>query len=506
MREELTLAGDDSRSAPTLRDLAAVLFRQKKVVLTAFIGTLVIGLVYGLLRPRYEGEMKFLVEKQRINPVVGPADLTAPLIRTDVTEEELNSEAEMLRDQDLLRQVVSRVGLVRQSTLGKIWPLTLFQSSTEEQIDGAVRRLQRHLLVEPVRRTNLVRVSYRSSDREESTHVLGTLMRLYLAKHTEVHRAGGQSHFFDQQARHYGEILQGSEQNMVTYERQANVVSAALERDLVLQKLTDFQASQEQIRTAITEAEMRIGTLQKKLSSTPSRETTQVKVADNPFLLQQLKSTLMNLQLKRRELLTKFQPQYRLVTEVDDQIADTKASIAAEELKPVREETTDRQPTYTWVEAELSKAQVDLDGLRGRATANQAIVTRYHTMAQDLGEQAIMQGALARTAKIAEDNYVLYQRKLEENRIGDALDEHGILNVMIAEPPLVPAQPLFPIWLITFVAVAVAGTTGAGCAFAADHLDPAFRTPDELAGGLGVAVLASLPRHGSAIWHRPNSD
>jgi len=379
-----------------------------------------------------------------------------------VTEEELNSEAEMLRDQDLLREVVSKVGLVHHGLLGRMWPLNLISSNPEEQIDGAVRRLQRHLQVEPLRRTNLLRVSYRTSDRGESLQVLGTLMRVYLAKHAEVHRAGGQSHFFDQQARHSDDVLQSSEKNMMTYVRQAGVVSAALERDLALQKLTDFQASQEQTQAAIAEAELRIGTLEKKLSSTPSRETTQVKVADNPFLLQQLKSTLMNLQLKRRELLTKFQPQYRLVTEVEDQIADTKASIAAEELKPVREETTDRQPTYTWVEAELAKAQVELNGLRGRAWVNQSVIMRYRNMSQDLGEQAIRQGALVRTAKIAEDNYVLYQHKLEENRIGDALDEHGILNVMVAEAPMVPALPLLPVWLIALASIAVAGTASAG--------------------------------------------
>lgn len=438
--------------------------------------------------------MKFLVEKQRVNPMVGSADAAVPLLRTDVSEEELNSEADMLGDRDLLREVVRKAGLVRLGPIDRIFP-----PDVDEQIDSAVKRLQRYLKIEPLKHTNLVHVSYRSSDRAESLEVLSALMRLYLAKHTEVHRAVGQSHFFDEQAHHYGEILQTSEQDMASYERDAGVVSAATERDLVLQKLTDFQASEEQTRTAIAEAELQIRTLEKKLASTPSRETTAVKVSDNPFLLEQLKSTLMNLQLKRTELLTKFQPQYRLVTEVEQEISDTKAAIAAEELKPVREETTDRQPTHTWVDAELAKTQVELNGLRGRSSANEAIIGRYRTLAQNLGEQVIRQGALVRSAKIAEDNYVLYQRKLEENRIGDALDQHGILNVMVAEAPMVPALPLLPLWIIGFAAIAAAGTAGTGCAFAADYLDSAFRTPEEAWWVLGVPVLASLPRDSSGL-------
>jgi capsular polysaccharide biosynthesis protein len=41
----------------------------------------------------------------------------------------------------------------------------------------------------------------------------------------------------------------------------------------------------------------------------------------------------------------------------------------------------------------------------------------------------------------------------------------------------------------------VAGAvTGTAAAFAADHVDPAFRTPEEVLAYLGTPVLASLPR------------
>ena len=94
------------------------------------------------------------------------------------------------------------------------------------------------------------------------------------------------------------------------------------------------------------------------------RMTTVVRTADNPELLQQLKSTLLNLELKRTELLTKYEPTYRLVQEVDQQIADAKSAISAEESKPIRDETTDQDPDYQWVRAELTKAQADLSGLK----------------------------------------------------------------------------------------------------------------------------------------------
>jgi len=505
VHDELMLREPYPAPTPTLRDLLSVLFRQKRVFLVAFATTLAVVLLWGLTRERYEAEMKFLVEKQRIDPVAGPADVQTPFVRTEVTEEELNSEVDILQDRDLLREVARSTGLVRPGMLDKIFG-KLSAPDPDEQLDSAVKHLKRLLVVEPVRRANLVRVSYRSSDRQLSLQVLGTLLRLYLAKHSEVHRAAGQSKFFDEQARHYSELLQISEDKVGEYLEQANVVAAATQRDLLLQKLTDFEASQEQNQTAIAEDEQRVRLLSEHLATTPARETTSVKVADNPFLQQQLKSTLMNLSLKRTELLTKFQPSYRLVTEVEQEIADAKAAIAAEELKPVREETTDREPTHAWVQAELVKTEVELYGLRGRARANQSTIARYRTMSQDLGLQAIRQGDLLRTAKIAEDNFVLYNRKKEENRIVDALDARGILNVMVAEAPIVPGIPSLPFLLLAVAALGAAGTAGAGCAFAADYLNPAFRTPDEVLHTLGIGVLASIPREGTPQRYLPNLD
>lgn len=96
--------------------------------------------------------------------------------------------------------------------------------------------------------------------------------------------------------------------------------------------------------------------------------------------------------------------------------------------------------------------------------------------------------------KTAEETYLLYARKSEESRVGDALDERGILNVAVAEAPAVPVLPKHSVWAFLLFGMAAGAVTGTGLAFAADYLDPAFRTPDEVAAYLNAPVLASLPQ------------
>jgi capsular polysaccharide biosynthesis protein len=84
-------------------------------------------------------------------------------------------------------------------------------------------------------------------------------------------------------------------------------------------------------------------------------------------------------------------------------------------------------------------------------------------------------------------------KKREQARMGDALDEGGIVNVAIAEKPVAPALPRWPPAIVVLAGFAGAVASGTGAAFTADYLDPALRTPEEVTACLELPVLASLP-------------
>ena len=272
------------------------------------------------------------------------------------------------------------------------------------------------------------------------------------------------------------------------------VVSAAQERDMALQKLSDAEANDRQTQVTIVETRQRIRDLESKLKSLPERTLTVIRNSDNPQLTEKMKSKLLELQLKRTELLTKFQPSYRLVQEIDQQIAETRASILGEEHSPLRDETTNQEPNHEWAKSELIKAQVELGTLEAHGQAVRIQVTGYREVAQRLGGNALRQGELLAELKVAEEKYLLYVNKREEARIEDALDQGGILNVTIAEEPRVPALPARAGWVFGLIGVMLGSTLSTGLAFTADYLTPGFRTPDEVVAYLGVPVLASLPR------------
>jgi uncharacterized protein involved in exopolysaccharide biosynthesis len=494
--------------APTLRDAAWVCFEHRQLILVVFCAVFLGALLSALLTPRkYEAETEILVKRERADPVVTPGSNSSPTLTMGVTEEDLNSEVELLRSGDLLEKVVITCGLDRRPPdsvleilLRAVKKPFLGQGNTELAIPLAVRALRRKLNVETIRKTNLIRVTYASPDPKLAASVLKTLTNLYLEKHLEVHRPPGAYAFFQQETARYWNALQAAEKELGDFNRAQNTVSAQAEKDGAEQKLAEFEGTLRQTRADIAATKERINTLTTQMASTPNRLTTEVRT--NSLLLEQLKSSLMTLELKRTELAGKYAASNRPLREVESQIADTKAAIAQEENSPLHEDTTNRNPTYQWLADELAKARADLASSQAQAAALENQVRAYRSDLLELDKKDLEQQDLIRNAKAQEANYLLYQNKREEARISDALDQKRIVNASIAEAATVPALPsgLGPA-LMVLIGLIVASFTSVGAAFAKQRIKSSFRDPEEVQLLLDVPVLASFPKDGLGESH-----
>jgi succinoglycan biosynthesis transport protein ExoP len=489
MSDELQVMVPRVPRSITARDIAAVFFRRKRPFAVSFFAVVAAGLFYSAFLPSYQAEMKVMVRRGRIDPAVTPTPSPSPAFEHDeISEEELNSEVELLHDTDILRQVVKENGLSRPT-----WFSRVTAQNEQQREENAVRRLARKLDVQPVRKSRLITVTYASHDPQRSAAVLCSLGRAYLSKQAELHRPSGQQAFFEEQVNESRRGLERAQADLIAFTKKESIASAELERDLTLQRLSEAEAAESQIESTAAELSQRNRELEGKLRVLPERRMAQVKNSDNPQLQEKLKSKLLELQLKRTELLTKFQPNYRLVEEVDKELAQANEAITSEELRPLRENTTEINPEYEWADSERLKSAVDLAGIMQKSEVVRQQVAGFRAQAQQLSEKAITQHDLEQKLKSAEEKWLLYSNKREEARIGDELDEGRMLNVAIAQEPRAPVIPVWPFWAASCLCVIGACGFSSAIVFVSDYLEPTFRTPDEIAQVLGTPVLASLP-------------
>lgn len=468
-----------------------VLFRQRRVFVWVWVIVFAAAVLYALVGTKYQANMKILVRRGRVDaPVSAGENAPLDLTRVAVTDEELNSEVELLRGEEVLRNVVERTGVGRKDWLA--WLRS--GESNDMQVERAARRLARKLNVEPVKKTNLIAVSYAAGDPQVAAKVLQAVANVYLEKHMEVHRPSGESQFYEQQTAESRRQLEDSKRKLLLFTRGHGVVAAAQQRDLALQKLSEVDDSARQTGIELAATRQRVSELENQLAQLPERTVTQKRTADNPELLKALKASLLDLQLKRTELLMKYEPTHRLVKEIEEQIAQAQAAIAAENLSPVRDETTDKNPQYEWAKSELERSRVELKALEAREQATILEEAACRGLSEKFGEAAVTEDDLLSSEKAAEEIYLLYVKKQEEARMNDALDQRGIVNVAIAEDPVAPALPVWSAWMVLAVGLIASGVAGTGAAFAADYVNPAFRDPDDVAAYLNAPVLASLPK------------
>jgi uncharacterized protein involved in exopolysaccharide biosynthesis len=468
---------------PSRRDVVARIFRQRTVFAVCLLLVFAGFIVTGQFQPKYRAEMKILVRKERVDPVVTTGQNSTPELQTmSVREEDLNSEVELLKGGDLLHDVALQAGLVPGGSTDPV------------AVARAIRKLERNLDVSAVAKTDLISASYDSPSPEQSRRVLASLASLYLTKQRNVHGPDTEVTFFQEQVKEHGSALQAAEAGLLAFTQRTGIVSADLERDLTIRQMKEMSQERMQAKADIASLQGQTSQLATQMAAQPDRIPTASKTADNPQLLNQLKGTMLTLQLKRTQLLNQFDPHYRLVEDVDREIATTQALLDAQAAAPVRETTFDSNPTRLTLRTQLAQSQAQLTGMQAKASQLAEASTALEQSAQDLTAKDVEQDVLLRNVQTEKDQYQLSVDKLEQARMTHSLDKGGILNVAIAQEPEIPALPVHSPLGMLAAAIFTSSLLSLGAAFLSDLFDPTIRNVEELGEVLRVPVLAQFAR------------
>jgi uncharacterized protein involved in exopolysaccharide biosynthesis len=482
----------------SLRDLATPLFRRKRVLITTFLVAFVTVILAGILvPPQFTSQMAILVNRERLDPLV-TTQATSETFNVDspLSQEEINSEAELLKSSDVLEKVVLANGL--QNSHENVFIQALLPKRNKaDRVARAVRALAKQLKVEPAIKTNLIEVTYSSSDPQLSYGVLKTLGDLYVEKHIEVHRRPGSYEFFDRETQRYQHALQESESRLRILGQTQGVADPDEERTDLAVQFSEAVGRSHALEQAIAADEHRIRSDQEQMRDTPQRSATRQDTEAASLLLQNLGSSLLAAEAKRTQLLLKYEPGYPLVQEADQEVAQAKAAIVEAENTPYINQTTDRDPTFELLREDLAKNEADLAAQQASLEAIRRGISSMQSQMVKLASESLQQADLQREAKANEQNYLLYLSKREQERTSSALDKTRIANVAVAVPPAIPVLPTHGLLFVIQVALGFATMLGIGMAYVVEYFDTSLHTPAQVIGTLGIPFVVAVPRRGA---------
>jgi polysaccharide biosynthesis transport protein len=481
-------------SDASMRDMLAPLFRRKRTFALTFLAVLLGTVVTAFMFAHtHEAKMEILVNEQRLDPTVSAQSTQSQTAAPPVTDNDIGSEVELLQSPELLQGVVIANDLQDQERKGLL--ARLFPGRNDAwYIAKATKHLAGKLKIDNVSKTNLIEVMYKSSDPQLAYNVLQTLGRLYLAQHLTVHRPQGAYAFFASQTQKYQQALADSESQLADFTKTSGIAAPDLQRTAMAQQVVNSVDALESCRQIIAADKHRIEEEEARIKVTPDRSPTQQVSDSAQTLLQQLQAALLAAEVKKTQLMMKYDPSYPLVLEAEQEITETQAAIVTATKQQYINQTTDRDPTYELMREDIAKTQSDLAFHQASAQALEISIRTLQTQMLGLDQEAVKQADLSREVRANEANYLLYLSKREQERTSDALDERRISNVAIAVSPIVPILPSVSPGLAVLCGLMLAACLSAGAAFIAEYLNPALRTPGEVLEVLGIPVLASVSK------------
>jgi uncharacterized protein involved in exopolysaccharide biosynthesis len=422
----------------SLRPFAETAFRYRGLWLLVAVSVVLASVLYTELMPRqYRSEMDLLIQNNRGDDQITPQRSTDTVMVNGVTEEQINSEIELLQSRGLADVVVDPQWDSQAPSAKK----------TPEQLkahDKAVEQFAKHLSVEMVRKSNVIHVTYTASDPHTATQTLSRLLSAFLAKQREIAQPPGTSRFFASEAARYKNELDQAQQDLSAYQQQHQIVSLTDTEQAVDRDINDAQTELRATDAQISEASQRIDTQVRQLKSIPSRQATLQRTLPNDYSVERLNTMLAELQNQRTSLLTKFTPGDRLVQEIDKQIADTKAALSNARQMTSQEQSSDVNPVWQSVTGSIIQNQAERQALKARHGALEKQIGNLRGTLANTEGATVEFSTLRQKVTDLENNYQLYTQKRDEAQMEDAMNENRLLNVAIAQSPTFAMTPFRP--------------------------------------------------------------
>lgn len=453
-----------------LADLLSALLSRKRLLCGIYFTIVCAGMIITfLLPPTYESAMKILVARDRIDPQVTPADKNSDVLRSEFTDEEFNSEIEILQSHAVVENVVRQLGLDKQDAPGWLArliarPGNLYRSfhkqTAPDATERAVIRLTKRLEAFSIKRSRIIKVTYHDRNPERVAQVLNELYLQYGEHRLRLLQNSKAANVFHEQSEAFRQRLAEATEALKRFDAQNGVAANTAQRDLLLKQFHEVQADFDKARTETRETQRRIAALKTQLGSQPERieseaHTKYVSARDK------MKDEILTLDLQRTQLLQKYQPNHRLVKDVEERLAQARELLAREEQSPPQEHTTVLNDVHRRLTNELLTAQANLTALGEREQSLAELADRYKRLVAVFDMKSIERTDLERARAVNEEAYLLYRKKAQETDIVNALNQERVVNFSLAEAPSVNHKPVSPKPLINLAVLVVVGLMAA---------------------------------------------
>ena len=464
----------------SLRTLLEACFRHRIRLLCAAGLPIIVTLLAILFMPRrYQATMQLAVLNTRQYSVISSdSDQPAKMV-SDITDSDVNSQAQLLRSRDVLNQTLDQLGRPATPVLAR---------------DRAIDALDNKLDVAPVRESNILNVSYIDSSPARATETLQALASSFVGKELSILRPMHGEKLFVGLVAERQRDLKSAQDDFAKFKVETGIASLKDDEAMLLRQLEGLSSQSASLTSELALEKRRAEKTDDELARHPERITTQNRSTPNQAAIESLTSLLVQLQNKRTGLLTGYEPTERIVQDVEAQIKNVENQLSKLRSTNAVETTTDMNPLTLELKSQLARSQISGTAIAAQRSAVEVQKQAYLSKLNQIEGGTAQFDNLQKRVQEAQANLDLALQKRDQAAVDDALDKDRILNVAFAAKPSassVPVQPRPALYLA--LGLFIAAFLGVGTCVVSELGRNNIQSPAELDAITGLTTLVCVP-------------
>lgn len=483
-----------------LRDLLRIIYKRKWWILSVAIVMLVVSTLNTLMEtPQYRATTTIQIEKQA-QRVVDYRDASGATELYD-DGQFFQTQIELLRSKALAERVMEALRLdldrkpnagapatgaekatdpvaERGDWIGRI--LTTLRKRSEPSIkdtqlldrESVVGALRGSMQVEPVPNSRLVRINVVGADPALAARVANAWADAYTKSNMErkVDASSYARTFLEQELAKSKIRLEESENSLVQYTRQKQILSVDEKSNPLTQNFTDFSAALAKAEQDRIKNEANYDEIKRTLSS--SRDLLENKA------LATFRESKAKLELEYQQQLRTYKPGHPSMQALQAQIDLSEQRIQSESKAITGS-------VETTAKAALDSAIAQETRLRARVeTSKRGIL--------DVQDQGIRYNILKREVDTNREMYSGLLKNLKEVGVTAMVGTNNVSVVDKADVPLFPFRP--DVFRGAMTGILLGLMAGLALAFVVEYMDDSIKFPDEVERFTGLPLIGVIPK------------
>jgi succinoglycan biosynthesis transport protein ExoP len=470
-----------------LGEYIRVLVKRKWTVLACLFAIFAVVAIASLkMTPVYEASGSIEINK----PDSGLVNFNnSPTFNVDYYDPtELETEVMILQSDLLALQVVKELALDRRPEFGgktAELPSALDLAPDPLQADSGrtsvlLGSFRSNLKVTLSPNTHIIKVSYRSPDKDLTATVVNTLMSTYTENNfkSRFDSTMQASDWLSKQLVDLQMKVESSQEKLVRYQKEHEILGIDEKQNITTQKLDELNKALTAAESERMDKESVYRLVQSGDADTIASAASVLDAAGTggqqaSTLLEGLRSKEADVKIQAAELSTQFGPSYPKVAQLNGQLKEIDSQILIETRKVAGK----IRGQYM---AALQRESMLHDALE-----------KQKQEANKLNESAIQYSILKRDLESYRTLYEGLMEKMKEAGVSAGLKSNNFRIVDVARAPTYPIEPNIPRNLA--FAFMLGLTSGVGLAFLLEGLDNTVRTTEQAQMISGFAPLGMIP-------------